>query len=334
VISQDEIGDLNSERKETVSPVTDTVFLKLISTGKKLTLFAYKDNLKTRFYISDGGAQPIELSYSTYFSTSTGTPVLQYNNRFRIELQLLAQKHNMLTSGLQRQLSTIDYRQGDITHVVQQINNNKNSAAAATNAGVRFFVGASAVASTFTLHGNSHFTKAPSGKNALAPQVSAGMDIFLNKVTQVVYFRLGLSFSIADYKFIETSPTTNSQTVIRTSKMDVSQKNISLTPLIVYNVYNQPDLKVFIAAGATVHYSLYNDYEVVDTYSNFTTTSSFKREPELAKGWIPTPTVKAGVVLNKKFEIFAGYLPKTQLADNPNYDAKIVAYEGGFNYFF
>src|ERR1700712_4034754 len=57
--------DLNESRDTTTR--YGAFFFKLVTTGDKLTLYAYTDSLKTRFFLQERQEKPFELLYQQYY---------------------------------------------------------------------------------------------------------------------------------------------------------------------------------------------------------------------------------------------------------------------------
>ena len=101
----------------------DTVFLHTIVKGHYLSLYSYRDDIKTRFYILENGdVQPQELAYHAYLDKETALSV-NYVNRYRIQLQYEAQKYGV-GSALEGLISHADYTEQGLSKVVSKINGN------------------------------------------------------------------------------------------------------------------------------------------------------------------------------------------------------------------
>jgi hypothetical protein len=126
------------------------------------------------------------------------------------------------------------------------------------------------------------------------------------------------------------NPTAFSQSTIT---QNVTQATGAFTLQIIYNFYNTDKFKVFAGTGISANISAYptNKYSV-----NYSGISSGERNnfPELTSLWFSAP-VTAGIMLNKKLEIFGAYhLPLTIVTSNyQNFSASIIAYSAGLNYF-
>jgi hypothetical protein len=324
-ISKNQVGLLNAQAVADTGVIVDKVYLRTLTTGPHVTLYNYSDAIKTRFYVADGNETPLELVYKTEYKSGEESPV-QYNNRFRIQLQNIAQKYNVTSSWSDQLIVNASYNKSDLIKIAQLINNNTSQVSAKNLGGTRFFVGAGANYNRLKYYENK-FT------SSTFPEIAVGMDYFLNKNTQSVFFRLAISFT-ADKFTGNTSTPTNSPNITKYSSSVIKQSIVALTPQLVYNFYNAESLKAFISLGIALHYSPSNTYTITDTYTNnINGVTVNDNATGLHKFWSTLPTVKAGVSINKKIEIFAGYLAPSEISDY-SFSQKVTAYQAGLNYYF
>jgi hypothetical protein len=177
-------------------------------------------------------------------------------------------------------------------------------------------------------------SNAPASKNT-SPRISAGIDIFPNKAIQRFYMRSELSFSYGQYKFVYTDP--NAAPTGTTGSLNFKQYNTTITPQLVYNIYNKEKLKVFVDLGAAINFSSYSRHQYKITYDLFAPRIE-NQYPEFYKVWVAFP-VKAGIALNRRFEVYFSYMPSAtnavgDLRDPEGFSVAHTAYFTGFNYFF
>ncbi|QHS55517.1 hypothetical protein GWR56_08180 [Mucilaginibacter sp. 14171R-50] len=103
----------------------DTVFLEVLQAGKNISLYAYADNVKTRYFVSEKDATPQELIYMVYIKPSVQAtdPVrTQTDNVFIQQLRSIALKYGRLDDDLQKQLDGLEYREHSVVDVASKIN--------------------------------------------------------------------------------------------------------------------------------------------------------------------------------------------------------------------
>lgn len=325
-ISQDpvEIGKL--------SPVPDTttlvgdVFLKIITRGKRVTLFAYTDNIKPRFFILENGETiPQELVYHAYYNPDQSASV-QHISRYRSQLINLARRYdvnNDNTSILQA-----NYNEAELTEIVTSINGAGSQQFTTKKLfGIRFFAGASVNYNTATFTGLIAFPK----NAVVVPKISIGMDFLTNKNIQSLYLRAEISYSSSQYKLY--SDGSNFSFGGNPYSFNFKQSTISLSPQLVYNIYNTDKFKFFINGSILFNLSSYDNYNVFVHYSTSTEPFVVKNYPSLEKTWI-TFGLKTGILLNKKLEIFASYIVPQSITTFVSSQGKVETIAGGLNYLF
>ncbi|MEO7211220.1 hypothetical protein [Mucilaginibacter sp.] len=117
----------------------DTVFLEILQTGKNATLYAYTDDIKSRFYTSDAiGTTPLELIFKLYYPAEAGS----YNREtksetsYKKQLSALALKNNLLNDSMKKIIDKAEYTQIAMQEVVAKINGTPKSEIAKKSKGI------------------------------------------------------------------------------------------------------------------------------------------------------------------------------------------------------
>ena len=195
-VSLDEIEATKATARIDSNYHIDTVFLRVISGGSTLTLYSYKDDIKVRFYLVETGqSPPQELEFHAY---SGDNQAIQYVNRYRTQLQYIAQKDAVGNTGLARTISQARYDEGDLLKIVSTINGNAGSTFTAKSlVGIRFFAGLSAVSNDMLFNGDITY---PDNYH-ISPRASVGVDFLANKITQRLFLRIEVSVSTDTHDF-------------------------------------------------------------------------------------------------------------------------------------
>lgn len=246
-----------------------------------------------------------------------------------MQLEDLVQKNNLSNERLSRDISQSDYLESDLTSVAQKINGNSTRQFTPPNLfGSRFFAGAGVNYSQSKFSSIIDFSDAPASKSA-GPKIDAGIDLLINKNIQKFYLRAEVSFSVnGSYKFASA----NVGQALGTETLSFKQYNTSLTPQLVYNVYNKDKFKMFIDAGFALNVAMYNDYKTITLYESFPTVVQ-DRYPEFEKTYFSFP-LKAGLVANQSLEIYIGYTPPASITQFVYDKNAISVYQAGLNYLF
>ncbi|HEY4322452.1 MAG TPA: outer membrane beta-barrel protein [Mucilaginibacter sp.] len=334
-ISIDQIDISKLATRLDTSAVVDTVFLKVIAKGKYLTLFRYSDDIKRRFFIQEAGElQPEELIYRAYYSADISSSV-QYINRYRNQLEYLAQRYAANSAKLSEQILEANYNEPDLIKIVQIINGSSSQQYASPSlTGSRWFAGAGVSYSDlkFTTTGGTTFTNSTTThSNSISPKLTGGIDFFPNKNVQRILLRAEFSFTINQYDISNTNNTTTPQS---TNSLKFTQYNYAITPQIIYNVYNKERLKTFIGVGAGLNFSAYNQYQYITKYEGSFPDVIQNNYPAFDKFRLSIP-ITAGITLNNKIEFSIGYIPSSSLQkDNGTFLSDVTVYQAGINYLF
>ena len=321
-ISQGEVEMTSIKTSADTTYITDNVFLRILTSGNNVTLFSYRDNIKTRYYILDNTAdKPAELIYRVYYSPDNLTYV-QTDNTYRVQLQTLAQKYNVNTPRMQVDLSTAQYSESDLVKIVQVINGNKNNKQFTPKKrfGIGFYAGVGVNDNNLVFTGAVVF---PNNSN-IGPKIAAGVNLFPNKNTQQLFLRAELLYETDQHTL------TNIASAYSTSKIE--QRTFSFTPQIVYNIYNGYKLSIFINGGVSINSSSYNKYYTTQTFTSQISETS-PGFPVFDSLWASFP-LKTGVIINKTIEVYVGYTPSAAVTVDNNYQGSLTVYQAGVNYFF
>jgi hypothetical protein len=104
---------------------TDIVFLRVLQRGKNICLYAYSDNLKTRYYISENkGDKPVELVYRIYYHSGddNGLNRTVYEYTYKGQLYDAAAKAGIMSVPLKKYISDADYKEEALLYIVSEIN--------------------------------------------------------------------------------------------------------------------------------------------------------------------------------------------------------------------
>jgi Outer membrane protein beta-barrel domain len=333
VSSSQDLLDIDKVKPQLdTTTIADTVFLRISTTGKYLTLFSYTDKIKDRFYYLEPGApQPVELAYHAYMNEEISS--IQYVTTYRLQLGNLVRRLNIANSDKTlRRIFNAEYKEDDLIKIAEEINGPSSIKFSQPNiGGSRWFIGVGAAANQLKFEGSTNPFPNNTSSNNASPKISAGLDIFPNKSVQRFYLRLEYSFQINKYN---TSNADNSGFVASDNKLTFTQYNSSLTPQIILNIYNKESVKVFIGGGVGINLSAYNHYQTVTTYPGTSEPPTYNDKfPEFSTFWASFP-ISAGVSFSKKIELNFRYVPATSLTDYVTYSGDVTSYQFGINYLF
>jgi hypothetical protein len=295
---------------------TDTIFLRLVVKGKYLALFYHQDFLKTRFFIADANAQPVELEYYQYYDNVTQLAVKAY---YKGQLLFYIDKYMPGSPKLGQKAEDTKFDQTDLAGMTSAINGDNNSVK--KGAYSRFFIGGGVnsiqshfrdnneLIDVFTTVGpitevDRYAEKISKFSTITSPRLNAGIDVFTNPEVQKLIFRGELSFSYNSPKFqyMIAGAGTNINQIY-----SFDQYTATVTPQIILNRYNKNNFKVYIDGGIGINFSAYSN-----------THLSKGAASDLQSFWVNFP-IGAGIAINKKVEISLSYAAPASLVNYFDY---------------
>jgi hypothetical protein len=313
----------------------DTVFLKVLQKGKNVALYAYTDNVKTRFYIGEApDYAPTELVFRLYYDVSASKNGRTVNeNTYQKQLFALANKYNAMDDNLTNAFQNLNYDEVGIIGIVSRINDISREEVAKKYSGhsaVSFYVGGamniakttSAALSSYTLGGGVPYT-------SYQPGLALGLDIIPDPDGGKAELKLDLAVSPGQMNALYTlkvSPYIG-------AKASYNQLGIFLTPQVQYNFYNTPDFRFFVGAGLSLTYISYskpyfqsqdasapNAYFPIEQYYFTSVGNSF--------------LIKTGFRIHKNWELYYNYNTSLATTKGGYFGFNVEIQQVGVNYFF
>ncbi|WP_233164775.1 hypothetical protein [Pedobacter sp. ASV28] len=302
----------------------EKVFLKVLHKGKHVSLYAYTDDIKTRFYVKEEGSlEPLELmNYSYYDPENTGKLVV--SPRYRNQLQALFKKHEV-SDKQDNLLYNIPYQSSDLVRVVSLINAEAPTKAKYPSS--RFFMGAGAALNKTKYTGGHILANENSeAKSYASPYVVGGIDIYVDPAFGKMLVRIEAGFSRVKSEFYNEGSAL-SQGV----RHKFEQNNFSLTTQLIHNFYNGENRKIYLGVGAAVYYAQTKQNEM--EYSPSFGTAYKEKGAALEKTYLSIPFT-IGAVFNKMIEASFSYVMPNKIINPVGYAIKMERFRLGLNYQF
>ena len=157
------------------------------------------------------------------------------------------------------------------------------------------------------------------------PKIVLGINAYDNPVTHKFYFSAELS--VAQNKYLSVYE--NKVYPYTTITYGFTQTNIGLNPQANLNIYNADNFKWLIGAGLNLQYNFYSGQKLMAADG---TKFAQLKEFDLARFQTPV-TIKTGVTLNKKVQIFADYVtPVIVSVDAAYFNVTMQTMHVGVNY--
>jgi hypothetical protein len=330
LISMDkiELSDLSTGLDTTA--VIDTVFLRMVTSGKSISLYSYKDKIKDRYFVDENGSTPSELILHLYLDPQASSKIIITQNIYNGQLQKLAAKYQPGNVKLINEIN-VSYQEKHLKLIVDKINGIENytKTIVKKHTGYRFFIG------TGLNNTSTEFEKGFDFVNnkpisSIFPQINIGTDFFTNKNIGDLVIRVEFTFT---GNKIDYSNNNANGALLYTSTLKYEEFIASLNPQIVYNFYNKNSSKAYFALGLVINYQVFSN-------------KSFAQSYLVANDYITTPldfpdikrpfglSSKAGFVLSNRFDFYFGYNPTITVNNYAGYSFATTQFKAGINYLF
>ena len=316
----------NIADKLDTTTVRDTVFLQQVYSGQPLSLFRHKDKIKNRFFISEGGTEPVELKLYQFYAnvgTATNNSNVQQYKIYQDTLLALAQKYNASKSVEARIMKT-DFTESDLFSIIKLINNDKATKESGIG-GTRLYAGILFVQTTTDFLGSNHLGGQRS--QSYIPTLNAGLDVFTNRYTKRLFLRFDLSLSADKPRF------KSQEENLDTYDYKFDRYTAMLSPQLIYNLYNRETFKLYLGIGVGVNYSVYgkDNRLIYNTTYGYTTT---EKNPYNLNSFAINPILKAGTFISKTLEIYAQYMPPDYITNYVSFGVRTSSLGVGVHYLF
>ena len=255
---------------------SDTVFLRLLVKGQKLSL--YRESSEQFFVRENGGtyAEASALTLKTYAEKSG-------------QSQLFAQIYAAGTN--ERELVKIvlllNGTGGGVSYT-RPVTPNK----------LHWFVGAGAGVSSLSISGDkSYLGQIAFSGPVVVPYLLAGFDYLFSNGVGPWGFRLEASYFSATYKAGGVSTGTDLDHINYT----LEQRNFAASGYVLYHFINRHRIRLYAAAGVGANFSGYPQNTYHETFPSSTTTYDYAT---MNSFWL-SANLKLGVILTGRFELGA-----------------------------
>ncbi|HEY4322453.1 MAG TPA: hypothetical protein VGN20_00665 [Mucilaginibacter sp.] len=308
---------------------TAAVFLKLEQDGKHIALYSYADDLKKRYFIVEKtNNEPFELIYRTYNNLDQ-TYINVIETKYKGQLIYLSSKYDSNTDDIKKKIENSSYDQS-LIDVVNKINHNTaRPASAKKKSSISFYAGLHSGKTSITppdYDGNIAYKNVSAGSSYL-PGVLLGINVYTNPEVGRLVFRGEIGFSPSSVKTSFSTPFGSTYGSDARSYFTVDQYTLSLSPQVLYNIYNSNSFKFYLECGVSANFSKYSDEKL---YNGLYNTTTYGYTPFSTK-WISIP-LSAGITLKNRVGIFATYTPPVTISDDGNYTYSSIRF--GVSYTF
>ncbi len=312
---------------------TETVFFKELQKGKNLALYAFTDNLKSRFYVGEApDYTPTELGYRVYRVYGT---IIKNENTYMKQLFALANKYEGIDNNFQWDIEHAGYNSDDLLKIGSKINHisKVEYKKANANKGPAFnlFAGAGVnINNISTPAGSAFYNGGGRSQTSYGPAASFGINIFANPNTRQVQFRMEAGITQNKYNYLydlKVSP----YIPFRASFNELA---FSFKAQIIYNFYNAENFKVYGGLGASISYFKFSNAYLGSQSQPNSASDIEANDPYYFNSVDNSFVFTAGVQVRKNWGIFAQYLTSVPTTKGGYFQMDLVCEQIGINYFF
>lgn len=326
------IEEVSSTTRDSIS--TDTVFLRLLVKGNRLTLYQLVDS-KERYYLQEGEGNPVELLYKVYISEYVSA--LEEQMIFRDQLRKYLPEAD--PSKLMTQINRARYNDRDLTNVIIKLNGDKvsgltNQVGSNAKSSIEWFVSGGAGVSKLAFGGdmNSSVVTGLSYKTAVVPIIAAGVDLLNDRNLRNFVFRFEMTVSQRSYTG-SWRGMADFPHHIQDKSYTLKMWDISPSISLLYNFNTARRVSYYIGAGLACNFANYttNRYVLKDETDPYYNENN-NAQLDLGNLW-PSVFLRAGVRINKQFEIATTGDLWGNMTNNSNFSARGKVFSLGLNYF-
>ncbi len=327
--------DLNNlARGNDTAYKTDTLFMRVLETGKYVDMLSYQDKIKIRFYIKAiSDSIPQELVCKAYLDPNKNLDVVVEVNDFRYQLMQYAEQHKAANDAFNTKAVAANYNRDDLRKLVRLINGNsegntmQNNPPAGSKKWFRFIAGAGVSRSSIRYSGIATNNDRFSFPDSYSPLISSGFDVIFKPAIGRFLVRQEFSYYKAAYK---GTPASDRPSSVYIHSYNFRQQLFYSTTSLLYNFYNKNNYKLFLAGGINVYLMGYPEnrhYITAFNQTNETTPMYFRKS-------FVGASVRAGATLANHLSVSYIYETPLSMTLYTQFDYKLSSHQLRFNYLF
>lgn len=302
------------------------VFLEVLNSGDKISLYKYQDRIKTRFYIKERGhAVPQELIRHIFLNPETEHSMVTLD-RFRLQLINVNRIFNGINPNDEASINRLRYTESDLIRFAEKINQQKRVRQQVSK--TRFFIGAALNRSHASYSGQNRLADADAvSKTSLLPMLSVGVDYLSNPLIGKMVYRLELNYGITNGDISRAGDNGYSYSL----RHQFKQYNLAVVPQILYHFYTKEKIKAFVSVGAGLNFPTYKNNQLSATHM-IRNESDVYLDQVVFEDFYYSFQGKLGLVFLKRFEFSAGHTFNAAVTNYSYYNVNIKRTTIGLNY--
>jgi hypothetical protein len=309
--------------------IQDTVFLKVLVIGKRVSLYTLTDS-KDHYYVSDGPGHFNELIYKIHIvQLESGGTREDAVNEFRH--QLLAFLPNEDSVSMAERIESLPFSQRPLMRAVKDLNGSSNTtfvnqSAQANPIRIQFYLGAGVSTASLRFNGNDNGASPMSFNHSAGPLGEIGVDFTINQKWGDIGLRVSVAYWTASFSGHE-----NDNQGTDTYKLDMNVIMPSVD--VLYSFYKSKNLRLYAGLGVGINEASYptNSYVTHKPGIIAQDTANMRLTP--ANSWLNVHYRVGGRIANH-FGVEVEAIPTGILTNNVDFKGSVANYSLKVLYYF
>jgi hypothetical protein len=309
--------------------IQDTVFLKVLVTGKRLSLYALTDS-KDHYYISDGSGHFDELIYKVRtVQLDNGGTREDVVNEFRHQLFVFLPDQDSVS--MAERIESLPFSERPLMRAVKDLNGSSNTTfvnqgAESSFITTQFYLGAGVSTSSLSFAGNDQGAKPMSFNHSAGPVGEFGVDFTSNQKWGDIALRLSVTYWSASFSGTESDGQ-------GTDTYKLSMSTITPSVDVIYSFYKTKAMKLFVGLGVGLNVASYPTSTYVQNDPNIIAQDRYDLHPSPAKSWL-NAHYRVGARIKRHFGVEIEAIPTGSLTNSVNFKGKVADYSLKALYYF
>jgi hypothetical protein len=307
----------------------DTVFLKALVVGNRLSLYALTD-AKDHYYISDGPGHFEELIYKVKIvQLDNGGSREDADNEFRHQLFVYLPNEDSVT--MAESIEGLSFSERPLMKAVKDLNGSSNTTyinqhAQANPIKAKFYLGAGVSTSSLSFTGNDEGARPISFNHPVGPVGELGVDFTTSQHWGDIALRLSVAYWTASFSGNE-----NDGQGTDTYKLSMS----TITPAVdvLYSFYKTKTMRVYIGLGVGINEASYPTNTYVSTDTSIIASDRSTTHATPAKSWMSLH-YRVGTKIANHLGLEIEAIPGGSLSNHAYFIGKVANYSLKVLYYF
>ncbi len=311
------------------SSMQDTVFLKVLVLGKRLSLYALTDS-KDHYYISDGPGHFEELIYKVHIvQLETGGTREDAENQFHHQLFVYLPDEDSVS--MATRIESLPFSERPLMKAVKDLNGVSNTTFidqhSFTNPiKIQVYLGAGISSSSLSFTGNDNGATPMSFNHSTGPVGELGLDFTSSQKWGDIGLRLSIAYWTASFSGKESDG-------LGADTYKLSMSTITPSLDVIYSFYKSKTMRLYAGLGLGINEASFPTNTYVSTNSSIISTDKNNIQPIPAKSWL-NAHYRIGTKIANHFGAEVEAIPTGSMTNHGYFNGKVANYSLKVLYYF